>query len=79
MPSLVVIDDDPAVLLVLRRAFQNSDVNVLTAECGAGGLEAIRRHRPDAALVDIRLPDMDGLGLFQKLRERDATLPVIFV
>src|SRR5262245_15636694 len=79
MPSMVVIDDDPAVLLVLRRAFENSDVRVATAECGADGLATIRRQQPDAALVDIHLPDMDGLELFQQLHDADATLPVIFI
>lgn len=79
MPKLAVIDDDPAVLLLLRRAFHDGDVTVLTAETGRDGIQAICRERPDAALVDIRLPDMDGLALFDRLKEEDATLPVIFI
>src|SRR5262249_22952205 len=79
MPKLVVIDDDPAVLLMLRRALHDSEVTVLTAETGAAGLALVSRERPDTALVDVHLPDMDGLELFDRLRRDDATLPVVFI
>src|SRR5262245_151950 len=79
MPQLLVIDDDPAVLVVCRRAFQGSDVSVLTAETGREGLALLSRCLPDALLLDVHLPDGTGLDLFGKLRERDATLPVIFI
>jgi two-component system nitrogen regulation response regulator GlnG len=79
MPRLVVIDDDPAVLVVCRRAFQGSDVSVLTAETSREGLALLGRCPADALLLDVHLPDGTGLDLFGKLRERDATLPVIFI
>jgi two-component system nitrogen regulation response regulator GlnG len=79
MPTLVVIDDDSAVLLVFRAAFRGSDVTVVTAETGATGLAAVTEHRPDVVLLDVHLPDGSGLELFRRLRQADATVPVIFI
>ena len=79
MPRLVVIDDDLAVQMVFRRAFQVSDVAVVGATTGRDGLEAVVCHRPDVILLDIQLPDTSGLDLFQDIRQADATIPVIFI
>jgi two-component system nitrogen regulation response regulator GlnG len=79
MPTLLVIDDDPAVLVIFRRAFHDSELSVVTAETGAEGLKAVAQHRPDVILLDIRLPDMTGLDLFRQLRHIDGTVPVIFI
>jgi CheY-like chemotaxis protein len=79
MPALLVIDDDPAILLVFRRAFAESDVALRTAATAREGLEAVARDRPDVALVNVRLPDMEGLDLYRAIRHLDGTLPVIFI
>jgi nitrogen regulation protein NR(I) len=79
MPVLLVIDDDPAILLVFRRAFADSDVALRTAATAREGLEAVAQHRPDVALLDVRLPDMTGLELYREIRRLDGTLPVIFI
>jgi two-component system nitrogen regulation response regulator GlnG len=79
MSTLVVVDDDPTVLVVFRGAFKDSDVTVVTAETAAAGLAAVNRHRPDVILLDVHLPDGSGLELFGRLRAADATVPVIFI
>jgi two-component system nitrogen regulation response regulator GlnG len=79
MPTLVVIDDDPAVLLVFRGAFKGAELTVRTAETAAAGLAEVEQHRPDVILLDVHLPDGSGLELFRRLREADATVPVIFI
>src|SRR5262245_60734065 len=79
MSKLLVIDDDPAVLAVFRRAFKDGDVAVITAETARAGLEALTEHHPDVALLDIQLPDLSGLELFKQIRQRDSTIPVIFI
>src|SRR5262245_40932800 len=76
MAKLLVIDDDPAVLAVFRRAFSNE---AATAETAHDGLAAVDRQRPDVILLDIQLPDLSGLELFKQIRQRDATIPVIFI
>jgi DNA-binding response OmpR family regulator len=79
MPSLLVIDDDPAILLVFRRAFADSEVCLRTAATAREGLGAVARHRPDVVLLDVRLPDRAGLELYREIRRLDGTLPVIFI
>src|SRR5262249_42254656 len=68
-----------AILVVFRRAFQESEMSVTTAETGAEALETVARRRPDVALLDIQLPDMYGLDLFRQIRQIDGQLPVIFL
>jgi DNA-binding NtrC family response regulator len=79
MPSLLVIDDEPAILHAFRRAFERDDVILLTAASGDEGLEQAARHDPDVVVLDINLPDQPGLEVFRQLRERDARVPVIFI
>jgi two-component system nitrogen regulation response regulator GlnG len=79
MPSLLVIDDDPAVLHVFRRVFQDSDVRVFTSGSAAEGLELLSQKHPDAVILDIMLPDADGLETFQRIQAKDSKVPVIFI
>jgi two-component system nitrogen regulation response regulator GlnG len=79
MPKLLVVDDEPAVCYSFRRVFAGEGVEVLTAATAAAGLEAVRAGRPDVAVLDLQLPDRDGLSLFRDLRSEAPQLPVIFV
>jgi two-component system nitrogen regulation response regulator GlnG len=77
MPTLLVVDDDPSILLAFRRAF--GTLTVLTAETAADGLDLAARHRPDVILLDIQLPDLTGLEALRRLRDLDPRCPVIFI
>jgi len=80
MPTLLVVDDEPSILLAFRRAFHGADgLEVLTAQTAAEGLELARQRRPDVIVLDIHLPDMPGLETLRRLREVDARSPVIFI
>ncbi len=79
MPSLLVIDDEPAILHAFRRAFDRADVTLLTAASGAEGLEEFSRSDPDVVVLDVNLPDFPGLEVFRRIREKDARVPVIFI
>jgi nitrogen regulation protein NR(I) len=79
MTRLAVIDDDPTVLLILRKAFNGGPITVQSAESAAGGWELIQGDCPDGVVLDVQLPDMSGLDLFQRLHAQDATLPVVFI
>src|SRR5215472_3877544 len=79
MPTLLVVDDEPSILLAFRRAFREPGLEVVTAETAAGGLELARQRRPDAIVLDIHLPDLPGLEMLRRLREVDARSPVIFI
>jgi two-component system nitrogen regulation response regulator GlnG len=79
MPTLLIVDDEPAILLAFRRAFRDPDMTVLTAETAAAGLELARQHRPDAIILDVFLPDESGLETLHQLRAIDARSPVVFI
>jgi len=78
-PVVVVIDDDRASLDLMSAYLDGLGVRVVRARDGEEGLEAIRQVEPVAALLDIRLPGIDGWKVLEKLRADPATrtLPVI--
>ena len=78
-PVVVVIDDDRASLDLMSAYLDGLGVRVVRARDGEEGLETIRQVEPVAALLDIRLPGIDGWKVLEKLRADPATrtLPVI--
>ena len=78
-PTVVVIDDDRSVLLLVERALADDDYRIITAGSANEGLHAIREHQPAAVILDIMLPETSGLELFSSIREVDARLPVVFI
>jgi two-component system nitrogen regulation response regulator GlnG len=79
MPTLLVVDDEPAILLAFRRAYRDTGLEVLTAEAPADGLALAEQRRPDVVVLDMQLPGMNGLEVFAQLRALDARTPVIFI
>jgi two-component system nitrogen regulation response regulator GlnG len=79
MSSLLVIDDEPAILHAFRRAFRRDGVEVLTASSGKEGIELVVKRRPDVVVLDINLSDASGLEVFRRVHKHDARIPVIFI
>src|SRR6266849_5512728 len=79
MASLLIVDDEPSILLAFRRAYRERALEVLTAETAGAGLILAQAHRPDVVILDIQLPDMTGLEALQRLRKIDTRCPVIFI
>jgi DNA-binding NtrC family response regulator len=79
MPTLLIVDDEPAILHAFRRAFRGDALEVLTAETARDGLEQARDHRPDVVVLDVHLPDRNGLEMLRQLRAIDARCPVVFI
>ena len=77
--TVLVIDDDPAIALVVREVFGETGISVVSASSGAEGLQAVASAQPDVVLLDVVLPDATGHELFERIRELDTRLPVIFV
>lgn len=78
MPSLLVIDDDRAILALAEKALAPI-ADITTAINAADGLDALRRGSFDAVLLDIQLPDQNGLAVYCEIREYDRRIPVIFM
>src|SRR5262245_36001039 len=79
MSTLLVIDDESSILHAFRRVFREPDVQLLTAASAREGLELVAQHRPDAVVLDIKLPDQSGLDADRELRQIDARVPVLFI
>lgn len=76
--TLLVIDDEPGVRLVLERMLQRLGYEVVSAETALKGLAALTEH-PEIALIvlDLGLPDMKGEAVLDRLAELGSTLPVL--
>ena len=79
MPTVLIIDDDVAVLELLRAVLAGPQLTLLTATSAAAGLEHFSRELPDVVLLDIELGDLGGLETFRRLRQVEPRTPVIFV
>jgi signal transduction histidine kinase len=79
--SIVVIEDDRASSDLLTAYLSGVALRVTTARDGQSGLDAVRRDRPSAVLLDIRLPGVDGWAVLQQLKSEAETkdIPVIVV
>jgi two-component system KDP operon response regulator KdpE len=67
--AILVVEDEPPIRRLLRTTLVAHDYRVLEAETGAAALSALRHYRPDLVLLDLGLPDIDGLALIGKIRE----------
>src|SRR6516162_4472552 len=79
MPTLLVVDDEPSILLAFRRAFHHTAVTVVTGETGGEALALAAQHHPDVVVLDVQLPDQTGLEVLRKLRQLDARSLVVFI
>jgi DNA-binding NtrC family response regulator len=80
MPRLLLVDDDPELLLAqLTHVLGPLDIRVDVARDGADGLRQLAATLPDVILLDVRLPDLSGLEVYQRIRQLDGRIPVIFV
>jgi len=79
--TIMIIDDDRAIAQLTSLWVKSAGFNVLIANDGKGGLEAIAKHRPNLILLDIRMPEMDGFEVNRQLRQMPdlAEIPVIFL
>jgi len=68
--TILVVDDDKSILRTFTRILQKSGYEIETAETGKEAIEKAENRQYDLALVDIRLPDMDGTELLAKLKKQ---------
>jgi len=78
-PTILLVDDDNVLRDVLGRVLTRDGYNVVPAAGVAEALELAGEHTLSLALVDLSLPDGDGVGLADSLRERQADLPLILM
>lgn len=76
-PSLLVIDDDDAIRFVLREAFMSVGFEVVEAESGLLGLDAMDQRTPSLVLLDIMMPGIDGFQVMKYLSQFGVKVPVL--
>jgi two-component system alkaline phosphatase synthesis response regulator PhoP len=75
---ILVVDDEKQIVKLARDYLERAGFRVLTAGDGLAGLAAARRERPDLIVLDLTLPEMDGLDVCRALR-RESDVPIIML
>ncbi|MBY6261347.1 response regulator [Azospirillum sp. 412522] len=79
MPTVLVVDDDPAIRLVLRRLLENVGVEVSEAEDGDEAMRLFRASRPDLVICDVVMPYADGLQTIRRMRRLAPAAKIIAI
>ena len=77
--KITLVDDDRNITTSLEMALTSEGFEVSVFHDGVAGFEGIESKQPDVAILDIKMPKMDGIELLQKLRSSDYTLPIIML
>lgn len=79
--TILVVDDEEDVINLVRYSLHKADYNVLTAVDGLSALETIQKSRPDAVVLDLMLPKMDGLTVCREVRAKPeiAQTPILML
>ena len=76
---VVIADDDSTVLALVRTALANFGMECFTAADGPSALDMIRRHRPNAAVLDVNMPGMDGYEVLSAVRAEEIPVRVLLL
>jgi CheY-like chemotaxis protein len=79
MATILVIDDDRLIRDLLLAALRRHGHEVLTASSGREGLDLFRKRRPDCVLLDLYMPEMDGIEVLRRIRAMEAEASVIIL
>jgi FixJ family two-component response regulator len=77
--NVAIVDDDSSVRKALRRLMWSVDFEATTFPSGRDFLAAVRSLVPDCVVLDLQMPDINGLEVQQQLTERGIRLPIIFI
>ena len=79
MKTIVLVDDEPDILWALSNVLKEKGYFPITAQNGKEGLKKLEEEQPDLAVLDIRLPDMNGIELLKQMKKKEQDLLVIQV
>ncbi|MEA3369183.1 MAG: response regulator [Candidatus Ratteibacteria bacterium] len=77
--KVLVVDDEPDFLKIIRKRLETSHYEVITAASGKEALDKIKKDKPDAVFLDILMPELDGLETLKKIRRKAKDLPVFII
>ena len=68
---ILIIEDDPAQIISFNSLFEKTDLDLAICQTGQEALSAFDQHQFDIAILDLGLPDIDGMELFEQLKQRN--------
>lgn len=77
MAKILVVDDEQAIRILFDRLLSRKGYEVILAENGQEALELLEREHPNAVVLDLKMPGMDGIAVLQCIRLVDRKVPVI--
>lgn len=77
-PHVLFVEDDPVIRETTQMSLERDGFRVTVADDGRAGWEAVRQQRPDVVLLDVLLPEMNGVSLCRRIRQDDLT-PVVML
>ena len=78
-PRVLVAEDDPSVRKAVERVLELENYAVTSVGDGAAALEALTRHTPDLAVLDVMMPFADGLSVCREARHRGISIPILLL
>ncbi|MGD9014811.1 MAG: response regulator [Candidatus Omnitrophota bacterium] len=76
---VLLVDDDPGFLKMLKLKLEENDYQVVTASTGKAALAEFLREKPGVVLLGITVPELDGLQLLERIKKEDQDLPVFII
>ena len=77
--KILIVDDEPDFLEIMSARLEADDYEVTTAANGEAALNYVKNDKPDAVLLDILMPGIDGLEVLKRIRKMDESLPVYII
>ena len=77
MKRILVVDDEEGIRQLYQEELEEEGYEVELAESGKEALKKISKAKPDAVILDLKMPGMGGLEVLERIREQDNDLPVI--
>jgi len=79
MKKILVVDDEESIRELYRAELADEGYDVELAEDGQQALRRLESGRPDLVTLDVKMPGIDGIETLRRIREKDATIPVVLV
>lgn len=77
--KILIVDDEIEFVELMQMRLEANGYEVITANNGKNAIERAEKDKPDAILLDIMMPEIDGLTVLKELRSKDAKLPIFII
>ncbi|UOF91429.1 response regulator transcription factor [Fodinisporobacter ferrooxydans] len=76
---VLVVDDEESIVKLITYTFQQAGFEVFTADNGKQGMEIVKQEQPDLIILDLMLPEIDGMELCRRMRKEGINVPIIML